>query len=316
VDDPRARLRDFRQALSRLGEVLASTRDRQVMLSALLESTTTYLDAPVGVFYVVVAGSDRLRPMETVGGAGTVDELGELVGDARGLAGAASLAKANELRSALLAAVSHDLRTPLAAIRAAATSLLSDDVAFEPAATKELLQTIDSEAERLNALVGDLLDMSRLQSGALVTVSRAVGLEEVVATALSSLPAGALVDIDVAESLPRVAVDPGLLERAVANIVENALRFSPPDQPVRIEAGAVAGRVDLRVVDRGRGIDMEDRERVFLPFQRLGDSPNGTGVGLGLAVAKGFVEAIGGELAVEDTPGGGCTMVLSLPVAP
>jgi len=234
----------------------------------------------------------------------------------RAAAGAASLAKANELRSALLAAVSHDLRTPLAAIRAAATSLLSDDVAFEPAATKELLQTIDSEAERLNALVGDLLDMSRLQSGALVTVSRAVGLEEVVATALSSLPAGALVDIDVAESLPRVAVDPGLLERAVANIVENALRFSPPDQPVRIEAGAVAGRVDLRVVDRGRGIDMEDRERVFLPFQRLGDSPNGTGVGLGLAVAKGFVEAIGGELAVEDTPGGGCTMVLSLPVAP
>jgi two-component system sensor histidine kinase KdpD len=139
-----------------------------------------------------------------------------------------------------------------------------------------------------------------------------VGLEEVVASALSSLPAGALVDVDVPASLPRVAVDPGLLERAVANIVENALRFSPAGQPVRIEAGAVSGRVDLRVVDRGCGIDMGDRERVFRPFQRLGDIPNGDGVGLGLAVAKGFVEAMGGELVVEDTPGGGCTMVLSL----
>ncbi len=230
----------------------------------------------------------------------------------REAAGAAALAKANELRSALLAAVSHDLRTPLASIRTAATSLLSDDVDFEPAATKELLETIDSEAERLNALVGDLLDMSRLQSGALVTASRPVGLEEVIASALSSLPASSLVDVDVPETLPRVVVDSGLLERAVANVVENAVRFSPPGQAVRIEAGAVAGRVDLRIVDRGCGIDMGDRERVFQPFQRLGDNPNGNGVGLGLAVAKGFVEAMGGEVAVEDTPGGGCTMVLSL----
>jgi len=233
----------------------------------------------------------------------------------RQAASATALAKANELRSALLAAVSHDLRTPLASIRASATSLLSDDIAFEPAATKELLETIDSEAERLNALVGDLLDMSRLQSGALVSASRATGLEEVIAAALSSLPKGALVEVDVPETLPDVIVDPGLLERAVANIVENALRFSPARQPVRIEAGAVAGRVDLRVVDQGCGIDVEDRERVFRPFQRLGDSPNGNGVGLGLAVAKGFLQAMGGELSVEDTPGGGCTMVVSLAAA-
>lgn len=227
-------------------------------------------------------------------------------------ADAIALAKANELRSALLAAVSHDLRTPLASIRAAATTLLFQDVEFGPAATKELLETIDSEAERLNALVGDLLDMSRLRSGALVTNSTAIGLEEVIASALSSLPAGALVDVDVAETLPRVVVDSGLLERAVANIVENALRFSPAGEPVRIEAGAVAGRVDLRVVDRGPGIAPEDRERMFRPFQRLGDTPNGNGVGLGLAVAKGFVEAMGGELTIEDTPGGGCTMVVGL----
>jgi len=230
----------------------------------------------------------------------------------REASGAMSLAKANELRSALLAAVSHDLRTPLASIKAAATSMLSDDVAFEPAATRSLLETINEESDRLNALVGNLLDMSRLQSGALVTTARPVGLEEVVAAAVSSLPSGALVDIDVADTLPRVAVDPTLLERAVANIVENALTFSPPGRRVRIEAGAVAGRVDLCVVDRGRGIAMEDRERVFRPFQRLGDNPNGNGVGLGLAVAKGFVEAMGGELRVEDTPGGGATLVMSL----
>ena len=228
---------------------------------------------------------------------------------------ASALAQANELRNALLAAVSHDLRTPLASIKASATSLLSDDVAFEPVATKELLTTIDEETDRLNALVGNLLDMSRLQSGALVTTTRPVGLEEVVASALASLSPAALVDVDVPETLPRVAVDPALLERAVANIIANAIGFSPGGIPVRVEAAAVAGRVDLRVVDQGRGIPLADRERVLQPFQRLGDNPNGVGVGLGLAVAQGFVAAMGGQLAIEDTPGGGATVVLSLLVA-
>jgi two-component system sensor histidine kinase KdpD len=230
-------------------------------------------------------------------------------------AGASALNRANELRDAVLAAVSHDLRTPLASIKACASSLLSEDVAFEPAATKQLLATIDEEADRLNSLVGNLLDMSRLNSGALITATRAVGLEEVVASALASLSPAALVDVDVAESLPRVLVDAALLERAVANIVANAVAFSPDGQPVKIEAAAVAGRVDLRVVDRGRGIPVVDRERVLQPFQRLGDNPNGAGVGLGLAVAKGFVTAMGGELVIEDTPGGGATLVLSLPEA-
>ncbi len=230
-------------------------------------------------------------------------------------AGASALVQANELRSALLAAVSHDLRTPLASIKASATSLLSEDVAFEPAATKELLTTIDEETDRLNALVGNLLDMSRLQSGALVATTRPVGLEEVVASALASLSAAAAVDVDVAETLPRVLVDPALLERAVANIIANAVGFSPEGQPVKVEAAAVAGRVDLRVVDRGRGIPVADRDRVLEPFQRLGDNPNGAGVGLGLAVANGFVTAMGGELIIEDTPGGGATLILSLPEA-
>jgi two-component system sensor histidine kinase KdpD len=149
----------------------------------------------------------------------------------------------------------------------------------------------------------------------LVATTQAVGLEEVVASALASLSPAAPVEVDVPDSLPRVLVDPALLERAVANVVANAVAFSPDGRPVKIEAAAVAGRVDLRVVDRGRGIAVADRERVLQPFQRLGDNPNGAGVGLGLAVANGFVTAMGGELVIEDTPGGGATLVLSLPQA-
>jgi two-component system sensor histidine kinase KdpD len=231
-------------------------------------------------------------------------------------ANATALAKANELRTALLAAVSHDLRTPLASIRAAATSLLSEEVDWDPATSKELLQTIDDEAERLNTLVGNLLDMSRLQTGSVTINAQSIGLEEIVATAVVGLhvPAERVV-VDVPETLPRVTVDPTLLERAVANLVDNALSFSPPDMPVRVEGAAVGEELHLRVVDTGPGIPVADRERVFQPFQRLGDNPNGAGVGLGLAVAKGFVNAVGGELVIEDTPGGGATMVVTLPVA-
>jgi two-component system sensor histidine kinase KdpD len=228
---------------------------------------------------------------------------------------AASLAKANELRTALLAAVSHDLRTPLASIRAAATSLLSDEVDWDPATSKELLETIDEEAERLNTLVGNLLDMSRLQTGSFTMNAQLIGVEEIVAAALAGLHAPPeRLDVDVPETLPRVIVDPTLLERAIANLVDNALSFAPPDQPVRLEAATVGDEVHVRVVDAGPGIPVAERDRVFLPFQRLGDQPNGAGVGLGLAVAKGFVNAVGGELIVEDTPGGGCTMVVTLPI--
>jgi len=144
---------------------------------------------------------------------------------------------------------------------------------------------------------------------------RDVGLDEVVPAAIKGLgERGHTVEMRVDERLPRVHADAALLERAVANMVDNALAWSPSDRPVRVEAGAVAGRVDLRVVDRGPGIPADQRERVFLPFQRLGDQSNGTGTGLGLAVARGFVDAMGGEITVEDTPGGGLTIVVSLEV--
>jgi two-component system sensor histidine kinase KdpD len=226
---------------------------------------------------------------------------------------AAGLAEANDLRAALLAAVSHDLRTPLSSIKAAVTSLLQQDIDWTPQATHELLATIDEEADRLNTLVGNLLDMSRLQSGALQLVMRDVGLEEVVPAAIKGLGERAQsVDVSVDETMTRVHADAALLERAVANIVGNALAWSPADRPVRIDACTVGERVDLRVVDRGPGIPPDQRDRMFQPFQRLGDQSNNGGTGLGLAVARGFVDAMGGAITVEDTPGGGLTVVVSL----
>jgi two-component system, OmpR family, sensor histidine kinase KdpD len=228
---------------------------------------------------------------------------------------AAGLAEANELRTALLAAVSHDLRTPLSSIKASVSSLLQRDVDFTPGATRELLETVDEGADRLNHLIGNLLDMSRLQTGALQLVMRDVGLDEVLPVALVGLTHADRVEVDVDETLPRVRADAALLERAIANVIENAVAWSPPTAPVRVEACVAQDRVDLHVVDRGPGIPPSQREDVFRPFQRLGDRSNGSGVGLGLAVARGFVEAMDGELRVEDTPGGGITMVISLPVA-
>ena len=144
---------------------------------------------------------------------------------------------------------------------------------------------------------------------------RDVGLEEVLPVALAGLTQAERVDVDVEETLPRVRADAALLERAIANVVENAIAWSPPGMSVRVEACVAQQRVDLHVVDRGPGIPPAQREDVFRPFQRLGDRSNGSGVGLGLAVARGFVEAMGGELMVDDTPGGGVTMVISLPAA-
>jgi two-component system sensor histidine kinase KdpD len=240
-------------------------------------------------------------------------EIGELEAEAET---AETLGATNELRAALLSAVSHDLRTPLSAIKASVTSILQQDVDWTPEARQEFLDTIDEETDRLNALVGNLLDMSRLQSDALQINAVPVGLEQVVPAALQSLGIDEdSLELDVPETLPRVLADPGLLERALANVIQNAIRFSPPDAPPRVTAGAVNGIVDVRIVDRGPGVHEADRERLFVAFQRLGDSGHGEGVGLGLAVARGFVEAMGGDIEVEDTPGGGLTVILRLPAA-
>ncbi|MFE9609883.1 ATP-binding protein [Streptomyces sp. NPDC006012] len=227
---------------------------------------------------------------------------------------ARALAEGNRIRTALLAAVSHDLRTPLAGIKAAVTSLRSHDVDWSEEDRAALLEGIEEGADRLDHLVGNLLDMSRLQTGTVTAIIREVDLDEVVPMALVGVDEAG-VELDVRETLPMVSVDPGLLERSVANLVENAVKYSPPGRRVMISASAIADRVEVRVVDRGPGVPDEAKERIFAPFQRYGDAPRGAGVGLGLAVARGFVEAMGGTLTAEDTPGGGLTMVLSLRAA-
>jgi two-component system sensor histidine kinase KdpD len=241
---------------------------------------------------------------------------------------ARALARADELRTALLQAVSHDLRSPLASIKASATSLRQDDVEWTPGEVAEFVATINDETDHLARLVDNLLDMSRIQAGAVEPMLRAVPLDEIVPAALVGLgPAAHDVEYDGAERLPPVRADPALLERVVANIVQNALNHRPAGTGVRIEAdlgpadgstaGAQAATMQLRVSDRGRGIAPADRDRVFQPFQRLGDSPvaQGAGVGLGLAVARGFVSAMGGSISIEDTPGGGTTVLVVLPLA-
>ncbi|MBT2491875.1 sensor histidine kinase KdpD [Streptomyces sp. ISL-96] len=276
------------------------------------------VDMPVGD-HMALALSGRVLPAEDrrvlgafAAQAAVVLDRQRLVGEAEG---ARKLAEGNRIRTALLAAVSHDLRTPLAAIKAAVSSLRSDDVAWSDADEAELLAGIEDGADRLDHLVGNLLDMSRLQTGTVTPLIRETDLDEVVPMALVGVPAES-VGLDIPESLPMVAVDRGLLERAVANIVENAVKYSPGDTPVSVAASALGDRVELRVADRGPGVPDDEKDRIFEPFQRYGDAPRGAGVGLGLAVARGFAESMGGTLTAEDTPGGGMTMVLTLKAVP
>jgi two-component system sensor histidine kinase KdpD len=165
---------------------------------------------------------------------------------------------------------------------------------------------------KLSRLVENLLDLSRLQAGALTLDLRATTLEEVLPAALADTPE---VEVRDLEETPAVLADPPLLERVIANLVGNAARHSPAGQRVLLTFSAHAGRVELRVVDRGPGLPPTDRDRLFEPFQRLGDTDNTTGLGLGLALSRGLAEAMDGTLTPEDTPGGGLTMVLSLPCA-
>jgi two-component system sensor histidine kinase KdpD len=228
-----------------------------------------------------------------------------------------SLEKVNDLRTAILAAVSHDLRTPLAAIKASVSSLREEDVDWSEAETAGFLESIEEETDRLTSLVGNLLDMSRIQTGSLILVRRRVGLDEVVPRALATLPSsGRDVLVEVPETLPRVEIDVELLERAVANLIANARQWSPPASPVTVRGQTTDGRVELRVIDRGPGVPPGARDLMFLPFQRLGDRPGSNGIGLGLAVARGFVEAMDGSLSVENTDGGGLTLVVSFEAAP
>ncbi|HEV7975568.1 sensor histidine kinase KdpD [Amycolatopsis sp.] len=222
-------------------------------------------------------------------------------------------AEATELRTALLSAVGHDLRTPLTSIKAAIGSLRARDIELSPEDTEELLATAEESADRLAGLVDNLLDSSRLATGAVRPHLRPVGYDEVVAHALTNVDGSAAVVVKVDEHLPSVLADPGLLERVVANVLDNALRHGASDEPISARASTHSEHVELRIIDHGRGLKKGTAQSAFAPFQRLGDRDATPGVGLGLSVAKGFTEAMGGSVRAEDTPGGGLTVVISLP---
>jgi len=224
---------------------------------------------------------------------------------------AEALAEGDRMRTALLRAVSHDLRTPLASIKASVSSLRQTDVHWSAEDEAELLANIEQNADRLDALVGNLLDMGRLQAGSLEPFLRATAVDEVAPVALRGLDHADHLLIVVPDDLPLVRADPGLLERVLANLFSNALRHSPPDLRPMLRAREDGDRVVLDVVDHGTGVPSGLKDRIFEPFARLDErSP---GVGLGLAVAKGFAEAMGGAIVAIDTPGGGLTVRVTLP---
>jgi len=224
---------------------------------------------------------------------------------------AEALAEGDRMRTALLRAVSHDLRTPLASIKASVSSLRQTDVHWSAEDEAELLANIEQNADRLDTLVGNLLDMSRLQAGSLEPFLRATAVDEVAPVALRGLDGADHLVISVPDDLPLVRADPGLLERVLANLFSNALRHSPADLRPMLRAKEDGDRVVIDVIDHGSGVPAGLKERIFEPFARLEERT--PGVGLGLAVAKGFAEAMGGTIVAVDTPGGGLTVRVTLP---
>ena len=237
----------------------------------------------------------------------------ELIRQARG---ARSLAKDGRTRTALLAGVSHDLRTPLASIKAAVSSLRQDDITWSSDDTAQFLESIEVSADRLDAMVGNLLDMSRLQTGSVTAHIQELHILDVLNPAISALgDQGRRVRTWFPDDVPLFRGDAGLLDRVLANVLENAVRHSPGRQEIVVSGSVIGDRLQIRVVDRGTGVPDHAKEKIFAPFRRLEDSGQGDGVGLGLAVARGLTEAMDGTLAAEDTPGGGLTIVLDLPLA-
>jgi two-component system sensor histidine kinase KdpD len=228
---------------------------------------------------------------------------------------ATALARDSSARTALLSAVSHDLRTPLAGIKAAIGSLRSSEVSFSREDEAELQAVIEDSADRLESLIDNLLDMSRLQAGALVAAPRPVDLGEIVPAAVAAVTTPDRVEWTLDPRARLVVADPGLLDRVLGNLIENGLRHQPAPGRVRVTTSGLGQVTEIRVVDTGTGVPEHARDQIFLPFQRYGDAPSGDGVGLGLAVSRGLAEAMGGHVNAEETPGGGLTMVIDLPTA-
>jgi len=231
------------------------------------------------------------------------------------VAQAASLAESDRIRAALLAALSHDLRTPLASIKASVSTLRQTDIQLSNEDRADLLATVEEGADRLDRLISNLLDMTRVNTGTLRPSLRPVSLDEVAPLVVRDVDDGERLRLEIDEKLPFVVADAALLERALANLVTNALRYSPRGWPPALRAHVAGDVMHVDVIDHGPGVSDDDRARLFQPFQQFGATRKGSGVGLGLAVAKGFVDAMGGQLLAVPTLGGGLTMRVELPIA-
>jgi K+-sensing histidine kinase KdpD len=314
-------LDDIKDAFGMTGVALLERRatgEEPVASVGAATQSRPVLSAPAGDSLRLVAwgpevfGQDAAALRRMAGVAARTLEAQRLAAEA---ARVDDLARIDRARSALLAAVGHDLRTPLAGIKVAASSLRQSDATLPPDAQAELLATIEESTDTLSELIDNLLDLSRLQAGALSVHLDAVPLDAVVGSALLHLGSRSTqITAEVPDDLPMVCADAGLLERVLVNVLTNALTASPPGKPVEVTAQATGEAVSLIIADSGPGVAKEHRDRIFEPFQRLHDRST-TGLGLGLAIARGFIEAMGGQIRPTDTAGGGLTMIISLPIA-
>ena len=308
-----------------VSELAARSRRRAKEASLLAEVATSLLEHGVSDSELerisdeveVLAQHDasarsRLRP--------ALDSLLEVAADRERLAGEAleaeALRRADVMKTALLRAVSHDLRTPLMAISTSASALARRDLLLDDADRAELLATVVTASGQLDHLVGNLLDLSRLPAGAAQPDQGLVELEELVIAALGELSDdGGRVEVTFGGRSPTVLVDPHQIRRVLANLLENALKYSPAAEPIRVQVSTTSSEAVVRVIDHGPGVPAEERERIFEPFQRGSRGPTTPGAGLGLAIARGFTEANGGSLTVESRSEQGATFVLTLPAA-
>ena len=227
---------------------------------------------------------------------------------------AESLSRADELRTAILRSVSHDLRTPLASIKAAVSSLRQDDVVWSDEAEDEFLESIEAETDRLTRLITNLLDLGRLEAGVLTPIARPCSIDTILETVVADVTDRGRLDVLLSSDLPDLMVDAALVERALDNLVGNALKYSPPDARVTISGQVVADHLEILVVDCGPGIPAPQRDVVIRPFHRLDDTKQAGGLGLGLAIADRLLAAVGGRLELRDTPSGGLTTAALLPL--
>jgi two-component system sensor histidine kinase KdpD len=227
------------------------------------------------------------------------------------------LEESDRMKSALLASVSHELRTPLATITGALSSLVNDEIVLDEAARKSLIETASEEADRLNRLVGNLLDMTRLEAGAMHIHLEARDIQDVVGSALEELKSqlrDRTVTIDLPTELPLVNMDFVLIERVLVNVIDNAIKYSPPESVIEIQVHATVSFMEVKVADRGAGIPPEDLQQIFEKFYRVKRPNSMGGTGLGLSICKGIIQAHGGAITAENRPGGGTIITISLPV--